>query len=163
MIKLTPLVKGAITGVVMLGITLVLSSMKIPANSGAQYLIYATYAGGIIWTLMTYAGSGSFTGKFGELFGQGFRCFIVVTLILVIFTFIFSSMHPEFAEQSAQYYREDLVKANNLTPGEIDKQVASYKKSFTTTVVSMTIFQNLILGTIFTAAGAGFILMRRKQ
>jgi len=163
MIKLTPLVKGAITGAVMLGIIILFSYLNIHAYSGAQYLVYGTYAAGIIWTLIAYVRSGSFTGKFGELFGQGFRCFVVVTLILVIFTFLFSSMHPEFAEQSAKYYREDLVKLNNLTPGEIDKQVDNFKKSYTTRVVSMTVFQGLVLGAIFTAAGAGFILMRRKQ
>ncbi|MGK2862331.1 MAG: DUF4199 family protein, partial [Chitinophagaceae bacterium] len=111
--------------------------------------------------LISYSRSPSFTGKFTDLFGQGFRCFIVVTLIMVSFTAIFSMMHPEFAEDSARYYKEDLLKEGNKLPAEIDEIIARVKKQYTTSLVSLTIFGYLILGTAITAAGSA-LLMRRK-
>jgi hypothetical protein len=159
---LTPLVKGLITGIVMLATSLLMYYGNAQIASGWQYLIYVIYAGGILWTLMDYARTPSYQGKFGELFIQGFRCFIVVTLVMVTFTGIFSKMHPEFAEESAKYFREELAKEKNRTPDEINKQVEEYKNQYTTKLVSMSIFGYLLVGSVFTAAGAGMLLLRRK-
>lgn len=162
MAKTTPLIKGAITGTLILLVTLALYYSKTPANSPMNYIVYAIYAGGIAWTLYDYANSAAYTGKFGDAFSQGFRCFIIVTLIMVTFTGIFSSMHPEIAEEAATYYRADLVKEGNKTPVEIEEMVTKAKKQFTTGNISMAIFGYLITGALFTAAGAGLLIMRRK-
>jgi Protein of unknown function (DUF4199) len=161
--KFTPLVKGLITGLVMLAIAVALSFVSYDGNEGWSYIIYAIYAAGVIWTLIDYSKSEAYTGKFGAIFAQGFRCFVVVTLIMVAFTFIYSMQHPEYAEKSAIIYKEELVKREkNRTPAEIDKEVATFKKGYTTAIVSTSIFGYLVLGVFFTAAGAGILLMRRK-
>ena len=161
MVKLTPLIKGMIAGILMVAISLLVYYTKLPADSGLHYSIYIIYAAGIIWTLVSYSRSSIFTGAFADLFGQGFRCFIVATLVMVAFTAIFNIMHPEFAVESAQYYREDLVKQGNKTPAEIDSLVAKAKKQYTTGIIYLTVFGYLITGAIITAAGSAF-LMRRK-
>jgi hypothetical protein len=159
--KITPLVKGIITGALMVITTLSLYYAKLPAGSMLHYAIYILYAAGITWTLISYSKSPSYTGKFADLFGQGFRCFIVVVLIMVAFTAIFSIMHPEFAEEAAQYAKEDLVKKGGKTPAEIDELVAGTKKGYTTAIVYLTVFGYLITGGIVTAIGSA-LLMRRK-
>jgi hypothetical protein len=159
--KLTPLVKGIITGIAMVIVSLITYYSNLAVGSKLHYIVYVLYAGGIIWTLISYSRSTSFAGKFGELFGQGFRCFIVVVLIMVAFTAIFSMLHPEFAEEAATYYKEQLVKEGNKMPAEIDKLVTAAKKQYTTGIVYFTIFGYLITGTVITAAGSAF-LMRRK-
>jgi Protein of unknown function (DUF4199) len=160
--KLTPLIKGLITGVLMVAISLWLYQSKTAADSALGYLIYTLYAAGIAWTLIGYARSAGYTGKFGDIFGQGFRCFVVVTLIMVVYTVVFTKMHPEMAEESAKMHKEALVKEKNKTPDEIEKLVAEGKSGFTTSYVSITIFSTLIVGAIFTGAGAGLLIMRRK-
>lgn len=161
--KLSPLLKGIITGVVMLAFTL-FSYYKLPPGSPWAYLLHVLYAAGIGWTLISFSQSPSYTGKFGQLFGQGFRCFIVVTLILVTFTGIFSATHPEFAERDSDNYREYLEEKfkKEKTPAERDEMVATYKKHYTTTQIYSAIFGYLIAGSIFTAVGAGLILTRKK-
>ncbi len=162
--KISPLIKGLITGVTMLVFALVMFLTKQTAESNLQYVNYVLYAGGILWTVFDYSRSETYTGKFGDIFAQGFRCFVIVTLIMVTFTGIFSKMHPEFAEESSVYYKEELLKTEkkNRTPAEIEEKVALYKKQFTTGLVSTAIFGYLIMGTIFTAAGAGILLIRRQ-
>ena len=162
MTKITPLIKGVITGIAMLAVTLFLYYSRQPGGSPLQYLMYIIYAGGILWTLLDFTKSPAYTGKFGELFGQGFRCFIIVTLIMVAFTAVFAAMHPEIKEESAMILREDLVEGKNTLPADIDKQVQDYKDQFVLRYVSVTIFGYLIMGAIFTAAGAGLLIMRRR-
>ncbi|MFD2921792.1 DUF4199 family protein [Terrimonas rubra] len=162
-IKITPLIKGGITGVLMIIATLIIYQQKVPANSPLPYIIYFLYAAGIAWTLMTFAASEQYTGRFGDTFSQGFRCFIIVTLVMVIFTGVFNQLHPEFAEQSAAAYKEALIKEKNKTPAEIDTMVASAKKGYLTAVVSSSIFGYLITGAIFTTIGTGLLTLLKKK
>ena len=160
--KLSPAIKGIITASIMIAIALITYYSGLPANSPFQYLIYAVYALGITWTVIAYRKSESFTGKFGGLFNQGFKCFIVVTLLIVAFTGIFSKMHPEFAEESAKLYKEELVlNAKDKTPSDIEEDVARYKKGYTLALIYGSIFGYLIIGAVVTAA-TSLLLTRRK-
>jgi hypothetical protein len=160
--KISPLLKGFITGAIMVGITMLFIYTNQPANARLQYLGYLLYAGGITWTLIDYSRSANYNPTFGSIFGQGFRCFIIITLMTVIFTAIYSYIHPEIAEEAAKLYKADLLKEGNRTPVEIEQMVSNVKKQFITGNVSLAIFGSLITGSVFTAAGTGLLLMRRK-
>ncbi len=112
--------------------------------------------------MISYRQSGNWTGTFGDLFSQGFRSFIIVTLMMVLFTGIFQKMHPEFAAAYAEVHRKELAKDANKTPGEIAEAVEAVKKQYPTAVVYSTIFGYLMLGAAFTAMVSGLILIRKK-
>jgi hypothetical protein len=158
----TPLIKGLITGAAVIGFSL-LAYNFIPVESKLHFLVYAIYALGIIWTLIAYSNSSAFTGKFGDSFNAGFRCFIVATLLIVVYTFVFSKMHPEFAEESAKLYNEQLLadKTTSKTPDDIIADTLRYKNGYTKVVVYGTIFGYLIIGAGITAFGS--ILINRKK
>ena len=160
-INLTPAVKGLLTGTLMIGIALASFYGGLPADSPLQYLIYLAYVLGITWTILTFRQSDKFTGAFWDNFNQGFRCFIVVTLLMVAFTALFSKLHPEFAEESAKMYKAQLIKEEkSKTPLEIDAAVTSYKNGYTTMLVYSSIFGYLIIGATVTAVLSAFT--RRK-
>jgi uncharacterized membrane protein len=162
--KITPLVKGIITGILMVAATLILLQLKVPQESGLQNMVYGIYAGGIIWTLLTFSKTPAFTGKFSELFGQGFRCFVIVTIIMVAFVGIYSFAHPEIAEQQAVLDRKYLVEnEKSLTPNEIDARVTKAKDNFVISSMYSAVFGTLIIGTIFTLAGATLVLLSRRK
>lgn len=164
--QISPTIKGLITAGLMLATALGIYLAKLSPDSPLQYIVYILYAVGITWTLVSYRQSETYTGKFGDLFLQGFKCFIVVTLVMVIFTAVFSKMHPEFAEEASQHYKEQLIKEkdkSNKTPAEIDEEVAKVKNYYTTGLVYASIFGYLIIGTVVTAAVSGLILIRREQ
>ena len=161
--KFTPLAKGLFTGIAMVIFSFALYYFKWYRFNGLGYLVYLLYAAGITWTLIEHSQMAQFSGKFQELFAQGFRCFIIVTLLMVIYTAIFSITHPKMAEDNAIHLREYLVKEKNKTPAEIEVAVANSKKQFTTQQVYSSIFGTLIIGSIFTLAGAGFIMLRRNN
>jgi hypothetical protein len=160
--KFSPAIKGLITAVVMIAIALITFYAGMPANTPFQYLIYAVYAIGIVWTLIVYAKSPDFSGKFSDAFNQGFRCFIVVTLLMVLFTGIFSYTNPQFAQESSEYYRQELLKDKDQLPNTIDEAVAKYKKNYTTTLVYGAIIGYLIIGAVVTAI-TSLAINSRKQ
>ncbi len=135
----------------------------IPKKSPLHWLVYAIYALGICWTLIAWKNSPSCSGKFGEGFNTGFRCFIVATLLMTFYSFTFNKMHPEFAEESAKLYKEQQLSIKNTskTPDQIDAEAIRYKKGYAMAVVYGSIFGYLIIGAAVTAA-VSVLLTRRK-
>ena len=144
--------KGLITGLVMIGITLGIFYSGQSAASPLQYLVHIVYAAGIAWTIYEYSRSAENTNKFGAFFLQGFKCFIVITLLMVIFTIVFNKLHPEFKE---------MVKKGNSTPAEILKNIENAKEYYLTMLISGAIFVYLATGAVFTAA-TSLLFMKRK-
>ncbi len=160
-LRTSPAIKGLITAVLMIALALIIAFQKNTANPEWQYLLYLVYAAGIIWTLISFSRSGTFSGKFSELFGQGFRCFIVVTLVMVIFTGIFIKTHPEYAEQEAKATREYYQGKADKTASEIEEMAQKAKKQYPVIFISISIFRYLVAGAVFTTAVSG-LLTRRK-
>lgn len=160
--KLSPLIKGIITAIVMICVSIA-TFYGLPESSPLHYIVFAIYATGIIWTLVAYRNSPAWSGKFGDSFSTGFKCFIVATLLMVLYTFTFNKIHPEFAEESARLYKEGqlAMKNNSKTPDEIDAETIRYKNGYIMAVVYGSIFGYLIIGAAVTAV-ASLIITRRK-
>ena len=160
--KLSPLIKGIITAIVMICVSIA-TFYGLPESSPFHYIVFAIYATGIIWTLVAYRNSPAWSGKFGDSFSTGFKCFIVATLLMVLYTFTFNKIHPEFAEESARLYKEGqlVMKNNSKTPDEIDAETIRYKNGYIMAVVYGSIFGYLIIGAAVTAV-ASLIITRRK-
>lgn len=159
--KLNATQKGLITGVLMIGLSLLFFYSGQSFDSPLQYLIYVVYAAGIVWSLYSFSKSEENTNKFGAYFLQGFKCFIVVALLMVIFTFVFNKMHPEFKEQMGVAYKEELIKKGNATPAEIDSNVEKMKGYYLTMLISGAIFGYLLIGSVITLVSS-FLFIRRK-
>jgi hypothetical protein len=153
--------KGLITGSLMIIVSLLIYQFFKNFDSALQYIVYLLYISGILWTILEYKRSDECEGKFGQLFSQGFKCFVVITLMMVLFTFFFMTMHPELKEQMALAYRSELIKQGNYTPNEIESMIAKSKNNFITMLVSMAIFGYLIIGTTITVITSA-ILMKKK-
>jgi hypothetical protein len=166
--KITPLLKGLIAGIAMVGLNLLLIRFNSAGNS--QYFFYLLYAGAIAWTLIDFSKSENYVANFGSIFGQGFRCFIIITLVTVVFVGIYSSRLD--TDKFGEEIRKELIKENEQSiklgkgpkrlPEEIEKEVSNFKKHFVTSNISLATFSTLITGAIFTAVGAGILLMRKK-
>lgn len=163
MLKTTPLVKGLIIGGLMLLTTLALSYFKVPPSSPILFSVYILYALGIGWAMRDYLRSGEFTGRFAQLFNVGFRCFIVVALIMVVFIGVYSMINPEYGDASAEGYREALRENKDLLPADIENEVKKYRDTFTTRIIQMAVFQWLLLGVVFTIAWTVPIMIRYRM
>ena len=154
--------KGFLTGMLMVGLSLIFFYSNLPFESPVQYVIYIVYAGGIVWSILEFAKTANPSAKFGDYFLQGFKCFIVVTLLMVLFTFIFNKMHPEFKEEVAKAFREDMIKKGDKTPAEMDNNVEKMKDFYIAVLLAGAIFSYLIIGAVVTAA-VSLVVKRRKS
>ena len=153
--------KGLITGLLMIVLSLVFYYSGQPFDSPTQYLIYIIYAAGIIWTVYEYSKSEGNTNKFGTFFLQAFKCFIVITLLMVVFTFVFNKLHPEFKEEMVKAYNKDMTKKGNTTPAEMLKNIERAKDYYLTMLISGAIFGYLLIGAVISIA-ASLLFMKRK-
>lgn len=159
--KLNATQKGMLTGAVMVLLSLLFFYTGVSFESPLQYLIYAVYAGGIAWTIYAYSKSDDKTEKFSAYFLHAFKCFIVVTLIMVVFTFIFNKMHPEFKDEMVKAYTADMTKKGNYTPDEMAKNIERAKDYYLTMLISGAIFGYLLFGAVISAATT-LIIKKRK-
>lgn len=155
--------KGLITGLLMIALSLCLFYAKVPAESQWQFSVYLIYIAGITWSIYSFSNKGEKSDGFGNLFLQGFRCFIVVTLLMVIFTYLFNKMHPEFVNQMLDAYRTDLQKGGNKTPAEIDAELVKMKNYYLPMLVSTAVFGYLIIGAVISAVVAFLFMNRNKR
>lgn len=149
--KLTPAIKGGITGALMIIVSVLVFNAGLPSGSPIHYLVFAIFGGGIIWALIAYKNSAAFTGKFGDLFNQGFRTFIIATLMIVIYTGVLVKTHPELSELEKKGTIEYYRKQGNKTEKEIEIEGERAKKNYFTSVIALTIPGFLVVGALTTA------------
>ena len=154
--------KGLITGVAMIATSFFIYYSKGGFDNKLQYITYTLYLAGIVWALVDFSRQAVAETKFGSYFSTGFKCFIVVTLLMVVFTITFLLMHPEMKEQMAVSVREELTKQGNKTPKEIDESIIMAKKSFMPALIMAAVFSYLVIGALVTAVASAVLMQRKK-
>ena len=153
--------KGLITGLLMVGISLLVYYAKLPFDSPVQFIGYIVYAGGVVWTILEFSRTGNHSNKFGEYFLQGFKCFVVITLVMVVFTFIFNKMHPEFKDEMVAAYKTEMISKGNTTPAEMESNITKAKDFYIVMLISSAIFGYLIIGAVVTTVVS--LLVRKRN
>ncbi|MEO6489474.1 MAG: DUF4199 domain-containing protein [Ferruginibacter sp.] len=156
-------IKGSITGTVMVVISILIFYYKGNFENKFQYMTYLTYIVGILWTLIDYKHKEPGPKTFKNYFSQGFKCFIVVTFMMVAFTWIFLQLNPSFKEQMAIQSRAEFEKAGNYTPAEIDSMIARSKQYYVTMLTSIAIFGYLVIGSLVTVISSAFLSQRSRE
>jgi Ca2+/Na+ antiporter len=159
--KLSATKKGLLTGLAMIALSLVFVMLKKQPTGLPQYLIYIIYTAGIVWTLWVFQKNSEAPQPFKTYFSEGFKCFIVVTLLMVVYTFVFFKIDHTYQDAMANQLRQDLVKGGNATPAEIDKQISSMKSNFALLYTAGAVFFYLFIGALVTAVTSAFITSKK--
>jgi hypothetical protein len=154
--------KGLITGALMIIIAIIIFFTKGNIDNPLIYLVYGTYIAGIIWTLLLFKKSPAENKSFKYFFSEGFRCFIVSTLLIVIFTWIYYRYNTTFRDEMLRNLRTDLVDQKNYTITEIEDKVSQAKKMFLTIRTFIAILGYLVIGSLTTVIGAAFLSQQKK-
>ena len=158
----TPTKKGLLTGIVMILVSVIIFYTKGNFQNSLQYITYTIYVAGIIWTLWEHSKRPTAKHTFGDYFSQGFKCFIVVTLLMVIFTAVFLLLQPQLKDEMAMIYKQDLIKTGDNTPNEIDEKIKMARKSFIPALIMGAVFGYLVIGAMVTAITSAVFLQKRK-
>jgi hypothetical protein len=154
----TPTQKGLLTGALMIiASAFSLYVLKNPVESYFQFIVYTIFCAGIVWSLVSYYKSASDKKSFGNFFSIGFKTFIVVSLLMAVFTYIYFSFHLEFRDNKIAENSRMLALQGNHLPKEIEENAAQLKKMFMPLMISAAIFRYFIIGALVTVIGAGFL------
>jgi Protein of unknown function (DUF4199) len=161
--KVSAAYKGIITGVLMIATALVAYLiLKLPINQKEQYALYAIFTAGIIWSLISEKNNTAVI-SFKDFFSIGFRAFIMATLFMVIFTFIYFKFDTSYRDLGIAENKVLLLKEGNHTADEIDKNAVQLKKIFLPMMVGGAVFKYLILGALVSLVGAGFLSQQKAK
>lgn len=156
--QLKPQHIGLITGVVMIVALLVaFYKLHIPFQSKFQWVVYTVYSAGVIWSLLSFHQSKQPAKKFKDYFSEGFKMFIAVVLLMVVYTFVFVKMNPQILDSFIETNNKVLTQEGNRTQAEITENAAKIR-SYTPLVMTMgAMIIYLIIGALVTLVGAGFL------
>ena len=153
---------GLITAAAMVAASLLLFYVfHFPENGKNQYFIYGIYAIGIIMGLFLYHQTNKEEGSFKNYFSEGFKVFVVVTLIMAVFTFIFYKMNPQILENALVEINTYNAKDADKTPAEVTANAEKLRGIFIPMMIATTTIKNLILGALITIVAAGFLSQKK--
>jgi len=154
----TPTQKGLITGALMIIASLFSSEiLKNPIESYFQFIIYFLFTGGIVWSLIAHSKKNGNILSFKDYFSIGFKTFIVVTLLMAAFAYIYFSFHIEFRDSKIAENSKMLLMQGDHLPKEIEENANQLKKMFLPLMISSAVFRYLILGALITAITGGYL------
>lgn len=156
-----PVAKGLITGLLMIIAAYAIMQVKGNPDNSLQYLVYLLYAAGIVWALWDHSRSADYDGKFGTFFLNGFRCFAVITFVMVVFTYFYTQFNEEFRSSMLKSITEEINKEPGKTPAEKETMIAAAKKYYWIPLVLGATFGYLIVGAIVTVL-ASLLIIKRK-
>jgi hypothetical protein len=161
--KINATKKGLITaGAMILSALVFFYVLKKPVASPFQYIVFSIYTLGIIWSMIDFSRSANTATKFGSYFSNGFKTFIVITLLMVVYTFIFYKFNPQIRDEFIQLNNQALSKQLNRTPAEIADNANQMKSIFMPMTLMVTLLMYLFLGSLVTAVSGGFLMQRTK-
>lgn len=156
--------KGLIIVAVMIILSVALFyGVKLDPSGRSQFAVLGVYVLGIAWTLIDFKRTSATDKSFKEYFATGFKAFIVITLLMVIYTFIFYKLNLQIREEGIAINNKLLLEEGNHTPAEIEKNAEQLRSIFIPMMVGINMFKYLITGALVTVIGAGFLSQKRSN
>ena len=164
MSKLSATVIGFIAGILMVIAGILLYKANVPEKSALNFIGYAIFGLAIVITIHNYTKNKANKISFGALFNQGFKCFILITLIMTIYSFLFYKVQPKLVDEIAERTKNEMMATSkDRTPAEIEKNAIDYKKQLPLLTAYSTVFQYLLVGSIVTLVISGTQILKNKN
>jgi hypothetical protein len=157
--KLKATYKGLMTGILMILLSITLFYVMQVQPSGPQQIwVIVLYIAGIIWSLLDFHHSQNHSlVKFKDYFSEGFKTFIIVTLLMVLYTGIFYKLNPAIVEAVISSNEAMVLQMGDKTPAEISENSAKLRSIFMPMTISLTTVTYLFFGAITTLIGSLFL------
>lgn len=146
---------GAVSGIAMVAIIIVLHFAGLDEKPGVGWLAYIPFLGGIVMNAIAFSKANDGYVTFKNLFGSGFKASMIVTLIVVGWTVVSLFLFPDMKEKAMELARTEMLKKPNMTDEAMDMAMNLMRKGYGTIIISSAVFGTLAMGAIFSLIGAG--------
>jgi hypothetical protein len=151
--KNTHIMYGFITGLAYIIVSLVLYVMGLSFEPWAPYVTYLPFLAGIILNALAYSKANDHYVTFGNVFSSGFKASAIITLMLLVWSFISLWVFPEMKEKAIEMASERMS-SQNMSEEQIDQTMEMTKKYMTLFMVMGVVFGTMFFGLIFSLLGA---------
>jgi hypothetical protein len=156
--NITATIKGVITGLLMIVLSLVFFYiLKLPENGKNQIFVLLIMVAAVIWSLISLKLKATDQLTFKDYFSEGFKTFIVVTLFMAIYTFVFYKLNPQILEDAIIKNNKLVQVEGNHTDVEIAANADKLRNIFMPMMLAVKTIEYLILGALVSLIGAGFL------
>jgi uncharacterized membrane protein len=150
----TPVVKGVIIALVLIVLGLVIQFTGQQQNKGLGAITFLLFIAAIIWSCISYAKQLDGNVTFGNTFAHGFKTTSVITVLIVIFTFIsIKFINPEMIDLAIEEARKGM-EDKNMSDDQVDTAIGFTRKFFVPLTIGSVLFFYLIVGVIGSLIGA---------
>lgn len=151
----TSTTKGIVISLILIVIALVSYFLNMNTSSWLQYLSYAVFMVGIIWSVYNYGNQIDHNSTFGNYFAHGFKTAALVTAIMIIYIVIFVYLFPDVREKAMEAARTRMQSQGKMTQEQINQGLLVTKKFFMVFIIAGTLLGYLIFGALASLIGAG--------
>lgn len=130
--------------------------LKLPLKGPTQLIIIGIFIAGILWSLISLRQT-SDELTFKNYFSEGFKTFIVMTLVIVIYTAVFYKLNPEILEAAIKETEGLITKQGDKTPAEITANSEKLRSIFMPMTISITTVTYLAFGAVTSLIGGLFL------
>jgi uncharacterized membrane protein len=151
----TSTTKGIVISLILIVFGLVIYFLNLNSNSGLQYISYAIFILGIIWSVNFYGKQIDHNATFGSYFAHGFKITAIVTAIMIIYIVIFIYLFPDVREKAMEAAKKSMESKGQMTQEQINQALDITQKFFMVFLVGATLLGYLIFGALASLIGAG--------
>ncbi len=149
---------GLITGSLIVLVSLMMFyQFHFPDTGIVIYVRFTIFTIGIIFTLLIYKNQNAETRNFKDYFSEGFKTFVIVVLIMAIFTIVFYKFNPQIFESKLLEINKYNALDTSKTPAEVIENGNKLKSVFLPMTVAITTILYLVIGALVSLIGAGFL------
>ncbi|MBA3828747.1 MAG: DUF4199 domain-containing protein [Taibaiella sp.] len=158
--KNTHIMYGFLTALAMIILGVLLYVTGNAFSKGGQYLNYVPYIAGILINAIAFSKANGHNVTFGNVFSSCFKMSAIITLVMLVWSFIFMALFPQMMEKGLETARASM-EAKNMTAEQIDQAMKfGTNKIF---IAFILIFSNMFQGLIFSLIGAAIAKKNPQQ
>jgi Protein of unknown function (DUF4199) len=150
----TTTTKGLVIGLILIILALATYFANIQVNGPVQWIGYAVFIGGVIWSVYSYGKQVDYNATFGNYFAHGFKVAALVTAIMIIYVVIFIILFPDFKEKALDQAKISMREKNTMTEEQMTQALEWTRKFFMVFLVGGTLLGYLIIGALAALVGA---------
>lgn len=153
---------GLITAAVMVVVSLVLFYQFNFSDKGAAKIIgYSIFTVGIVATLLNFKFNSPAEKTFKEYFSEGFKMFVVVVLIMAVFTYVFYKLNPQIFENTLAEINKYNAADTDKTAFDLEENSKQLRRAFMPMTIATNVIMYLIIGALVTVCTGGFLSQKK--
>jgi Protein of unknown function (DUF4199) len=155
---------GLITGGLMVLVSLLMFyQFHFPDTGVVKYVCYSIYTVGIIFSLINFKNKNTTEKEFKDYFSEGFKTFVIVALMMSIFTWIFYKMNPQIFEKVIEEINKINAQDPNKTPQEVIENGNKIRGIQIPMNVAINTIMYMVIGALTSLLGAGFLSQKKMN